>query len=336
MVLSPSRPSPLRPHRRSDDRSDARCRRRMALVPLAMLTAPTLLAATACGGGSTTDAGSSGGRLRVAVAFYPLAYLVEQIGGDTVEVTNLTAPGAEPHDLELSPRDVAAILDSDLVVYLSGFQPAVDDAVAQADRDLALDVASAADLTRTVTPIEDGEEHEDEAGTDPHFWLDPERFAAVADEVAARLAAARPDDRRELTSRADALGDRLDALDQEFRDGLADCERTELVTSHTAFGYLADRYGLTQVGIAGLVPDAEPTPERLAEVSDFVGDHGVTTVYFETLVSPAVAEAVADEAGVETAVLDPLEGLTDRSDGDDYLAVMRSNLQTLRSGQGCG
>jgi zinc transport system substrate-binding protein len=309
---------------------------------LAPLAAAAVLAVGGCGaasggtdgqpaGDGSAHAGRSDGGVHVAVAFYPLEFVTHRVGGDRVDVTNLTRPGTEPHDLELDPRDVAGLTEADLVVYLSDFQPAVDDAVAAQGVD-ALDVAGPADLSLAAA----GDQHAgDQHAVDPHFWLDPLRLAAVGDAVAARLAEADPPGAPAYRAGAQALHTDLAALDAELDAGLRSCAVTTLVSAHSAFGYLADRYGLTQVGIGGLSPDSEPDPRTLARVAELVADRGVTTVYAETLVDPAVAETVAAEAGARTAVLDPVEGLTDSSAGDDYLEVMRANLDTLREGQSC-
>lgn len=294
----------------------------------------------ACGTGSPTSASSAGDAVAVVASFYPLQFAAERVGGDQVAVTNLTKAGAEPHDLELTPRDVARVAKADLVLYLSGFQPAVDDAVDGQARDAALDVADAA---RLVPPTaDDDHDHADEGADeddgdalDPHFWLDPTRLADVADAIAERLGRERPDRASEFTANAAALRTDLQALDAELQQGLSTCTSTDLVTSHAAFGYLAERYGLEQVGIAGLSPDTEPQPADLARVAGFVAEHGVRTIYYETLVSPTIAETVAQETGAATAVLDPLEGLSEKSAGSNYLDVMRANLSTLRAGQPC-
>ena len=284
---------------------------RRTLVGLAVL------ALSACGSPGP-DTGDS--KLTVVASFYPLQYLAERIGGDRVSVTSLTKPGAEPHDLELTPQDVAALARTDLVVYLNGFQPAVDKAVdAQ-----AFDVTASADLSAAQ-----------QGAVDPHFWLDPVRLKSVAAALADRLSAADPAGAATFKANAATVAADLATLDKDFRTGLAGCTIRTLVTSHTSFGYLADRYGLRQVGITGLTPETEPDAGRLAEVSRLVRAQGVRTIYYETLVSPAVADTIAQEAGVGTAVLDPLEGLTDRSPGQDYLAVMRANLASLKKGQAC-
>lgn len=284
----------------------------------------------------TSSTPATGTVVEVAAGFYPLAYVTEAVGGDRVSVTNLTRPGAEPHDLELAPRDVAMLTEADLVVHLAGMQPAVDDAVAAEDVE-AFDVTQAADLSLTYRPgahqDEDGEDGEQT--TDPHFWLDPVRLAAVGEAVAGRLAEVDPAGAEQYAAGARDLTAELTALDAELAAGLADCRVPELVTSHNAFGYLADRYGFEQIGISGLSPGGEPDPRTVAEVAALVQERGVTTVYSETLVDPAVAQTVADEAGAQVAVLDPLEGLTDASAGDDYPSVMRANLDVLRTGQDC-
>ncbi|MEX5719745.1 metal ABC transporter substrate-binding protein [Geodermatophilus maliterrae] len=301
--------------------------------------AATALLLAGCGS-SGGDAAAADG-VGVVAAFYPLQWAAERVGGDRVDVTSLTPPGAEPHDLELTPQDVATVTGTDLLVYLEGFQPALDDAAAEAG-DAAWDAGQAADLSLTAEPHghegeteEEHAEHADEEAVDPHFWLDPTRLADVGDALAGRLAEVDPDGAATYEENAAALRADLEALDAEMQQGLADCAVRTMVTAHDAFGYLADRYGLEVVGITGLSPSSEPSAAQLAEISALVREQGVTTVYTETLVDPAVAETVAGEAGVQTAVLDPLEGLTDESAGANYLEVMRADLATLRAGQSC-
>ena len=272
-----------------------------------------LLGAVACGRN-----GSASGKVDVVTAFYPLRFIAERIGGDAVAVTNLAKPGAEPHDMELEPRQLAQIADAALVAYLKGFQPAVDEAVAQEAKDSAFDAAS-------VEPL---------AGGDVHIWLDPSRLATVGDKLADRLAAVDPAHAADYRTRAAAVRKDLENLDREYADGLRTCQRREIVTSHAAFGYLAARYQLRQIPITGLSPEEEPLPQRLAEVAAEARRYGATTIFFETLVSPKVAEAVAREVGATTAVLDPVEGLEPGST-EDYVAVMRANLATLQKALGC-
>jgi zinc transport system substrate-binding protein len=275
-------------------------------------------------------------KLQLVASFYPLQWTAQQVAGDRGTVASLTKPGAEPHDLELSPRDVAAAADADLVIYLKGFQPAVDDAVGKEAGDHGFDVSPAADLNLRYTPIEDGQQHADEKGaTDPHFWLDPIRLAAVAGAIAARLSQLDPTHANAYRANAATLTRTLRALDQDFTAGLAHCANPDLVTSHNAFGYLAQRYGMTQVGITGLTPEDEPKPGDLTAIAAFVEKHRVRTIYYETLVSPAIARTVAAETGAKTAVLDPIEGLTKDSQGSNYVQVMRANLANLEQGQAC-
>ena len=274
----------------------------------------------------------------MSAAFYPLEFVVRQVGGSHVAVTSVTKPGAEPHDLELTPRDVAAVRQADLVVYEKGFQPAMDDAVPQ-DSSHVLDVSSAAHLDlpapaeggTSVTPASPS------AGgaRDPHFWLDPQRYASVAQAVAARLATVDPAHAADYRAGAARFTTELTQIDHEYRTGLESCAHHEIVTGHSAFGYLARRYGLTQAGIAGVTPDAEPNASTMSSIVDRVRQDGITTVYAETLVSPALSETIARETGTRVAVLDPIEGITSASKGKDYFEVMRTNLATLRTGQGC-
>jgi zinc transport system substrate-binding protein len=254
------------------------------------------------------------------VSHYPIEFLVEQVGGDLVQVDTLTSPGAEPHDLELSPQQVGQVQSAATVFYLSGFQPAVDDVVPEAD-------GTVVDLTAGL-PLRDSEEY----GSDPHVWLDPELMGQMATTVADALSQADPQNRGTFEANAQTLRSELRALDQEWERGTAQCEVRTMVVSHEAFGYLADRYGFVQKGIAGLSPETEPSAQAIADLTRFVRDNGVTTVYTETLIDPAVAQTIAAEAGAQTATLDPLEGPPATG---DYLSAMRQNLQTVSDGQRC-
>ena len=301
-----------------------------------------LLATTAGCGSSSEDSGDDG-RLDVVTSFYPLQYAVQQIGGDHVHVTALTAPGAEPHDLELTPQQVLTADKADQLVYLKDFQPSVDDAAEEAG-DTAFDVSSAARLDLESAEGHDEHEHgadehaeegHDHGTQDPHFWLDPTRYADVGDAIARRLSKVDPDHAADYRAGAKQFAKRLDTLDGELRTGTADCAQQDLVTGHAAFAYFADRYGFTQEPIAGLSPDAQPSPREMAEIVHHIKEEGVGTVYAETLVPRDLAETIARDAGAEVAVLDPVAGITDSSKGENYFEVMRSNLATVEKGQEC-
>lgn len=274
--------------------------------------------AAGCGNGAKT---TGSGPRKVVASFYPLAYAAQEIGGPAVAVENLTPAGAEPHDLELTPGDVRDVEQADLVLFLgSGFQPALEHAVA--DREgRSVDLLAGQQTRRGIGA--DGR-----PAVDPHVWLDPVRYEGMARRIARALGE---------VSRARSLVARLRALDRVYRNGFARCDRREIVTSHAAFGYLAARYGLRQVPLEGLAPEAEPSPRALERLVDEVRATHATTVFFETLVSPKLARTVAREAGARTAVLDPLEGLTadEQRRGETYFTVMRRNLATLRSALGC-
>ncbi|HEY8115089.1 MAG TPA: zinc ABC transporter substrate-binding protein [Actinomycetota bacterium] len=281
---------------------------------------------------SSTDAGESG-TTSVVASFFPLAEAAQQVGGDLISVENLTPPGVEPHDLELAPDDIEAIATADVIVYLGGgFQPAVEDAVSQAEDAVTVDALEAVD-TNEAPPSE----AEEGLTVDPHVWLDPARYEEVVRTVADALSESDPANESTYDANADAYIAKIAALDDDFRAGLADCQRTTIVTSHEAFAYLAESYGLTEVGITGLSPEAEPSAQRLAELKDLVEKEGITTIFAEELVSPKVAETLADEAGITVEVLDPLESLTDEqvAAGEDYVSVMRENLAILRGALDC-
>ncbi len=279
-------------------------------------------------GGRPASAGKGAGGVRVAAAFYPLAWISEQVGGDHVDVSNLTAPGGEPHDLEPSVAVTAEIAEAGLVVFERGFQPAVDAAV---DENAGGDVLDAADVVDLVPFREHGV---DSGERDPHFWLDPLLLADVADAVAVRLADADPDHADDYRANAADLRGDLERLDREYADGLAECARTTVVVSHDAFGYL-QRYGVDMEAILGLSPDSEPTPADLARLQDLIREDGVTTVFSESIVSAKAADSLARETGAASGVLDPIEGLTDRTADQDYLSLMQANLAALQKANGC-
>jgi zinc transport system substrate-binding protein len=360
-------------------------------LPRAIASLATLAVCSAVLSGCGTDDDDASAGTQVVASSYPFAYVLERVGGEHVDVQNLTSPGAEPHDLELSPRQLADLSDADLVVYESGFQPAVDDGLEEVDlpADSVLDIADVADPEvtgfsaehdhghgedehaedhadehaedeHTEDHAEDehadehaedhadehaedhaddhADEHADEHAEDeldPHVWLDPIRMQQITAEVEERLAAADPDNAQAYRDNAAAFTRDLEQLDRDFERGLADCERRTIVTGHAAFAYLADRYDLTQVAIAGIDPHAEPTPAQQAEVADLVERDGITTVFTEELAPSAVADSIAEETGVTVARLDPIEGLGDDTADQTYLTLMEANLAAIKEANGC-
>ncbi|MGW2812355.1 metal ABC transporter substrate-binding protein [Streptomyces sp. NPDC001415] len=325
------------------------------LIPAAALSCAAALgltALTACGSGSAA-AGGKGGKLDVVASFYPLQFLTEQIGGDHVSVSTLTKPGVEPHDLEISAKQTAKLNDADAVVYLKGLQPAVDAAVKQADVKTKVDASTLTAMEKHGNEVgghaaehdhaAGEEEHADhghshsESGDDPHIWLDPVKYAEVAKGVGAALAKADPAHAADYRKNTDTLVGKLDGLDKEYAAALKNSKTLKsrvFITTHAAFGYLAERYGLTEEAINGLDPDSEPSPARIKDLQKMAKADGVTTVFYETLVSDKTAKTLASDASLKTDVLDPLEGITDKSKGTDYFSVMRSNLTALTTALG--
>ncbi len=280
--------------------------RRLLTVAVAALVASS----TACGTGRS--ASEDDGRLQVVAGFARLAEVAERVGGDGVRVRDLTPSGAEPHDLELSTDDIDAVEDADLLLELGGdFQPALSRAARRAEVRVDL-----------LWP---------EERDDPHVWLDPVRFADLVSEVADAMVEVDAAGAAGYRERAESFRRELAQLHTNYEAGLRRCQRRLIVTAHAAFGRLAARYGLEQRAITGISPEAEPDPRRLAELTDLVKREGVTHIFTERLVSPRVARALAREAGVGVAVLDPLEGRTAKG----YVAAMEENLKTLRDVLGC-
>ena len=314
---------------------------RMLLLPaLAMLASLAGCAAFT----NDAPAGSPGGD--VITAFYPVQFVAERVAGDDADVVNLTRPGREPHDLELSVIQTAMVTSADLVVYEKGLQAAVDAAVGLAHGVPTVDAGAVAGLEPLSHAGHDDAQHDDQHGSprteepsdlgdlDPHFWQDPLKLAKVADAVAGALAEADPEHADDYRANAARLDDELDSLDQEYAAGLSGCERDTIVVSHNAFGYLG-RYGLFVEPISGLSPEAEPTPADLARLQELIKSDGITTVFGERLVSPELAQSLADDMGVRSEILDPIEGLSSDTTDDDYLSLMRDNLAALREANGC-
>ncbi len=335
------------------------------LIPATAVAGAVALGLTALSACSTSDAadGGDGGKLKVTASFYPMQFLAERIGGEHVAVTSLTKPGVEPHDLELTPRQIGSISESDYVLYLKGIQPAVDDAIKQSGVKNTVDAATLTTLENHGSEVSghdhghEGEEHADEhghegeeaheehsegdghnhgeeGGADPHIWLDPVKYAEVAKGVGKSLEKADPDHAADYEKNTETLVAELDKLNTAYASGLKNTATKTFITTHSAFGYLAERYGLTQQGIAGIDPEAEPSPARIQEIHTIAEKEKATTVFFETLASDRTAKTLAKDTGLKTGVLDPLEGITDKSRGADYIEVMESNLTALQKALG--
>ena len=283
-------------------------------APLAALLGAGALLLAGCGGGAGEDASESP---QIVVSLYPVQFLAEAIAGEDAEVSNVVPAGAEPHDVELGPRDVFAMGDADLVVTVSGFQPAVD--AAAADSENVLDLAATVDLI------------ERDGALDPHFWLDPARMVAATEDIASALSSADPGNEDDYRERAAAVREDLEDLDAAFLDRLGECAYDSFVTGHAAFGYLADAYGLTEIAVAGIDPETEPSPAALASVRDEIADLGLPIVFAEPG-ETKIAKVLAKELDIDYGVLNPVEAVPG---GEDYLTLMYENLDALEGGLQC-
>jgi zinc transport system substrate-binding protein len=316
-----------------------------------LISATAVSAATALGLGAlsacSSDSAATGNtdKFDVVASFYPMAFLAEQIGGDHANVTSLTEPGQEPHDLEISTKQRAQLEEADAALYLKGLQPAVDEAVSQTGIKTKIDAATLTTLEDHGSTehdhageeghaAEEGNAEEEEHARDPHIWLDPVKYAEVAQGVGKAFEKADPDHAADYKKNTAALVQKLNGLNGKFESGLKDTKTKVFFTNHAAFGYLAERYGLTQEAISGLDPESEPSAARVRELQQEAKADGVTTVFYETLVSDKTAKTLARDAKLKTDVLDPLEGITDKSRGDDYFQVMEANLKGLQAALG--
>ncbi|RRD50587.1 metal ABC transporter substrate-binding protein [Arachnia propionica] len=334
----------------------------LALAACAPSGQPETSTTTSPGNTAAAETMAASDGLNVSVAFYPIEFAATKVGGDRIKVSSLTTPGTEPHDLELTPQQIAGLDEADLVIYLGGFQPAVDKAVAGSKAKHKLDLATVIKLHPIADDhghdhgddkghdhgddkdhaTEEGHDHADDKGHDhdhgdfdPHYWLDATMMATSVEAIAKELGEIDAANKDTYTANAKTATDELTALDEEYKQGLGSCTVKTIITSHAAFGYLTERYGLEQIGISGLSPNEQPSPARIAEVQEEAKEHGVTTIFFETLTSPEVAESIAGDLGLKTAVLDPLEGVTDESPGTDYPSIMKANLKAIQEANGC-
>lgn len=271
-----------------------------------------------------TSSPATSGKLTVAASFYPLAEFTRQITGDRADITTITPAGAEPHDYEPTPQDIIAIRTAKAFFYNgSGVETWAGKVVA--------DLKNSSVTTVNMT------DHFSLLGADPHIWLDPVNAQKEVQLIADAVRQADPVNSLIYQANAEAYIAKLHGLDQEYRLGLSDCASKDIVTSHAAFAYLAKEYGLNQVSIAGLSPDQEPSPQKIAETATFARAHNIKYIFFETLVSPKLAETVAREIGAQTLVLNPIEGLSDaeRNAGENYITLMQKNLANLRTALQC-
>ncbi|NUU63938.1 metal ABC transporter substrate-binding protein [Paenibacillus agri] len=332
---------------------------------LAVLSLSSLLIAAGCGNNNASNnTGSSANasatataeaptapashKLNIKVSFYPMYEFTKNITGDLADVEALIPPGIEPHDWEPTAQDMAQITKADVLVYNgAGMENWVDQVLdsASGSKLVAVEASKGLDIMEGAAEEEDEHEHShehankegedhhhDHGGLDPHVWLDPALAVKEVRNIEAALAAAAPEHAEAFKANADVYISKLEALDQEFREATKEVKRKDFITQHAAFGYLAKEYGLTQVPIAGLSPEEEPSAAKMAEIVEFAKTHNVKTIFFETLVSSSVADTIAKEIGAKTAVLNPIEGLTeeDRSHNLDYLGIMRQNLEALK------
>ena len=331
--------------------SQARSRRLHRVVALGatLMLAAGMSACSALKGESSSDASAPhtiapGKTLTVSTSFYPIQYLAESIGGKLVKVSTVTPSNVEPHDFELSGKETAELGKADIIAYVPGFQPSLDKAVKEVGSGpTVVDLSKPANLVHHEG-VEEEHEHEHghdehaeggeghDGDLDPHFWLDPDRMIKVAETLEASFAKIDPANANDYKAGLDKLKTALTGVDNQYKQGLTSCQHKTFITSHAAFGYMAERYGLTQASISGIDPETEPSPAEMANIKSVVEKTGVKTIFTEELVSDAPAKAIAAETGAETSVLSPLESKPERG---DYTDAMTSNLERLRSAMEC-
>lgn len=277
-------------------------------------------------------------KLQIVASFYPIYFLSSQIVGDNGTAESLVPSGVEPHDFELGPSDMKKILSADIVFY-NGL--GLEQWIGTASNALGSN-ASLVDVSTGIEPITATGavgigNSPSSTGIDPHVWLDPIDAKAEAANIERAIESKDPENAEYYRGNLRALQGKLDAIDSEYRSGLANCKKREIITSHAAFGYVAAQYNLTQVPIAGLSPETEPSPSQLASLVAFARSRNATYIFFESLVNPALSDTIAREIGAKTLVLDPIEGLTPENQrkAKDYLSLLKDNLANLRTALDC-
>lgn len=283
---------------------------------------------------ATNNAATPQNKIQVVASFYPLADFAKNVGGDYVTVTNITPAGAEPHDYEPTPQDIAKAYNSKVFIFNGN---GVDGWADKIQSDLEGKGVKVVKISDHLDSLKKNAQDEEGGQYDPHFWLDPVNVEKEADFIADALAQIDPAHKDAYNQNRDNFKKKLSDLDQEYKTGLTSCQLRTIVTSHNAFNYLANRYNLTTLYILGLSPDEEPSPKAIADVANTAKQKGIKYIFFETLVSPKLSETIANEIGAKTLVLNPIEGLTDEeiAQGKNYISVMKDNLANLRTALQC-
>lgn len=308
---------------------------------LSLVGATALLAG--CGAAGSTTENTESDKLQVVTTFYPMYDFTKQVAQDDAEVSMLLEAGMEVHSFEPSSQMIAEIQDADVFIYNSPeMETWVPDVLASIDTsDMVVICASDAITLLEYEGEAHAHDHESEekwanAGhshtVDPHVWLDPVLAQTEVSTIAEGLAEADPDNAEDYLENAGIYNGKLNELDEAFRAAFEGTENRTFVTQHAAFAYLAARYDLNQISVTGLNAEVEPSAAALATLSDYVKANNISHIYFENNASSQTAETLAEEVGVELAVLSPLEGITeeDQKKGSDYISVMLDNLEALK------
>lgn len=296
------------------------------------------------GAGTASTQIQATGKVKVVTSFYPLYEIAKQVGGDYVDVKNLVPPGAEPHDYEITPKDIAGVYESQiLVVNGAGLEPWYSRVLPDLQQQTKVRVVDESKLfSDLITGFhEEGGSNQPmnapQQSYDPHLWMDPVHYAQEVDSFGKIIAEVDPAHKDYYLVQAQQFVAKLDDLDRQYISGLQNCSLHEFVTNHAAFGYLSRRYGITMIAIAGLSPDAEPSPKTISDLITLIKQKNIMYILTESLVSPKIADTIAKEIGAQTLVMNPLEGLTDQeiAQGKNYISVMQENLKNLQTAMNC-
>lgn len=308
-----------------------------------LIAAAALLVMLGVNQAQKSDTGKQTSKITAVASYYPLHDFAKNVGGDKVQVTNITPAGSEPHDYEPTPRQLIEVQKSAVFIYNGGtFEPWVEKFLPDY-KNKAVKASDGIDLLKGEEDDHHGEEegqepHDDEGDIrDPHFWLDPVLAKSIIDNIEQSFSEVDPANKKTYQRNADDYKAKLDQLDSDYQAGLANCQTRTVISSHDAFSYLAKRYNIEVAAIAGLSPEEEPSAAKLAELTRLARDKNIKYIFFESLASPKLADTLAKEIDAKTAVFDPIEGISeaDQNNDKDYIGVQRENLKNLRRALSC-
>lgn len=270
------------------------------------------------------------GKIEIYASIYPLYDFATKIGGERVNVNLIVPPGAEPHNWEPTAKLLVRMKESDIIVYNGGGMESWIERVKGAIDDEQVHFINSSEGIDLL--MNSGEHHEgDNHGKyDPHIWLDPINAIKQGENIKNALIKIDGANKSYYDENYQKFVADMKELDSQYREAISNSPRKELVVSHAAFGYLANRYELVQIPIKGITPQEEPTPSKMAEIADMIKEKDIKYIFLESLSNDRISKVLAEDTGVEVMTLDTLGGLSpEQMESSDYISVMEQNLKKI-------